>query len=413
MGGFDSDEKNTAGNYAKNRSCPPENRRLDSPACQDDVYSLCTDLDAQNPNPNWRANWLTTKTLTIPYNTVPDGGNTSGTLTWTSPANSLCTHALYRNVYGPNNFGCLGESAPIATAGVQYPPTATGLVYGRKLVSGLMQTYTSQGGNVAANESQQGDTQLNQLIFDICTTIPGVCSDTLATMCSTVSTTDLINNNLLQKWCGCHMAPIEYAKYSNLYRINKECTPMCNIAGNIPAVDSSGVNTLRCKQSTCVIDNVSIDLQKSRVGDGGISFSQLCGSCGSGNAGGNSGTCNCSIQNLNFLAVEAQIGSVEVAQQCGGSSVCSYESTDNSGKPTQIPIPCDSPLGYNPYAAGSQSGDTAIGAAERSRNTTIILIFAVAIIILIVIWNLFSVTPIEDTATYYIPVPTIDPVIAV
>jgi len=400
IGNYDSSDRDSNGNFLLQRSCPTNVRSLASTTCQNYIESLCSNLDSANPNPTWRSNWLTNKTITNTYNTIPQGGNTSGSIIWRSPVNTVCLHSLYRNVYGVNSYGCMGTAPPTIATGIQVFPTAEGMVWGRSMVQDLFNTYIKEGGNLGAGESDEGDTQMNNLIWSICSTIPGICTDSLKQFCSTITTENLIRNPNLQKWCGCYMPDFEYAKYSNLYQINKQCTPQCNQAGIIPLVDETGIQPLSCKQSTCVIDNVSIQLYEAKVGSGGsgINFSQVCGSCGGGD---NTGTCQCTLTGLNFAAVQANIPSLDISQQCGAGSVCYFESTDETGNIITTPIPCSSELGYDPTLNAQQQAQTGQNQADRWRNTKILLLFLFIIIVLIVVWILLSPRGLpEETRVY-------------
>jgi hypothetical protein len=400
LGNYDSSETDQNGNPLKQRSCPLDNRSLDSVPCQNYIENLCSNLNPGAPNPNWRANWLNTLVVDNPYNTYPSGGHTSGVNRWTSPSNPVCLHALYRNVYGVNNYGCNGVAPPTIATGIQVFPTANGLVFGRQLVQDLFNTYISEGGDLGAGPGDEGDTQMNDLIWGICSTIPGICTTSLEQYCSTITTDDIIRNPNLQKWCGCYMPDFEYSKYTNLYGISKQCTPQCNVAGIIPLVDETGIQTLKCQQSTCVIDNVSIQLYEAKVGTNGgaINFNQVCSSCGSGS---NTGTCQCTLTGLNFAAVQATVPSLSISQQCGAGSVCYHESTDSTGVVTTTPIPCSSELGYNPTQTAQELAASAQNSADRWRNTKILLLFIIVITLLIVLWICFAPTNLAEEKRIY------------
>ena len=404
LGVYDSSERDQNGNYAKLRSCPTFARSLDAPFCRDYIVNLCSNLNSGDPNPNWRENWLTQRTIINSYDTFPDGGHTEGENIWTSPTNPVCLFALYRNVYGINGYGCMGNAPPTVLTGIQVYPTADGLIWGREMVQDLFDTYISEGGDLGAGPSDEGDTQMNDLIWSICSTIPGICTTSLENYCSTITTDDLVRNPNLLKWCGCYMPDFEYSKYTNLYHINKQCTPQCNVAGIIPLVDQTGIETLKCKQSYCVIDDVSIELYEARVGDGqnGINFNQVCGSCGSGD---NTGTCQCTLTGLNFAAVQATIPSLDISQQCGAGSVCYHESTSTTGEVTTAPIPCSSELGYVPPTTESTGQQD----ADRWRNTKILLLFLFVIVILIIIWILFAPRSLAEENRVYERKPTPPP----
>jgi hypothetical protein len=401
LGNFDSSETDSNGNALKERSCPNDSRSLTAPKCRQYITDLCGNLDTGNSNPSWRANWLSEKTVSNPYDTFPTGGHTSGINVWNSPSNAVCLHALYRNLYGVNNYGCMGVAPPTIESGIQVFPTTDGLIYGRQLVQNLFDTYINEGGNLGAGPGDEADSEMNDLLWTICSTIPGVCTTSLNQFCSTITTNDLIRNPNLQKWCGCYMPDFEYAKYTNLYGISKQCTPQCNVAGLIPVVDETGIKTLKCEQSTCVIDDISIQLYEAKVGTdtgNGISISQICGSCGSGS---NTGTCQCSLTGLNFAAVDATVPSLEISQACSGGSICYFESTDSTGNVISTPIPCSSDLGFDPTQSAQDSAAKAQQDADRWRNTKIIILFVIVITVLIIIWIIFSPYSLAEEKRIY------------
>lgn len=385
------------------RSCPAAYEDLSNTNCQGIINGLCSNTTNQ-PNSNWRVNWLSNQTVTTTVTPETSGGTQTQTLSYTVPNNSICLSALYRNLYGVTAFGCTGTAPPTTNTGIQVFPTSSGLVFGQALVQNLFTTYIASGGNIVASEDQVADTEMNDLLWGICSTIPGICTVSLTSFCSTVTTQDLINNPNYQKWCGCYMPDSEYATYVNLYNINKECTPQCNQRGIIPLVDETGIQIKQCGQSTCVIDNIAIDLYESKVGSegngSGLNFSQICGSCGSGS---NTGTCQCTLAGLTFISAEATVAGLDLSQQCGAGSVCYQQSTDNLGNPVATVIPCSTEgtdtstqNNINIIAAGQDS-------ADRFRNTKILILVIVVIIVLIIIWFIFVPRGYIEKSVAYIP----------
>jgi hypothetical protein len=386
-------------NSLRKRSCPPENRSLSSDGGREVIRKLCL------TDSNWIANWTTNRSI----NRKPTEGSTSiggGDPTWTSPSNPICVHALYRNIYGPESpFGCSGTVPSSINSNTQIYPDANGLIFGRKLMSEVFTQYIKQGGSLAAREDSSSNIELNDTLWNICSTIPGVCSNSLKQVCNTVTTQDLTKSPDLQKWCGCYMPDYEYSKYTDLYQINKECTPSCNRKGIIPLVNETGINTLNCRQSTCVIDDVSIQLYKSSTGGDGtpITFSQVCGSCGA------NATCQCTLTGVNFAAVDASIPSINVSQQCNSGTACYYESKDSNNKITSKPIPCSSDKNFNP-SIGNTDRVVLQEKADRRRNLKILILILIVVLLLIFIWYFFmstlqydSLINIDETADIVLP----------
>lgn len=387
---------------SQKRSCAPENRDLTSDNCRDLISEDCSNL-TNDPNSQWRTNWLINKTITDIANPANTGGTTTEDLTYNTPNNPICVHALWRNVYGKNSYGCNGQPPPNVATGIQVIPSASGLAFGRKMMNDLYSTYSATGGSLIAREDQQADTEMNNLIYNVCSNTPGLCTDILQTVCSTVTTQDLKDNPTIQKWCGCYLPDAQYSKWTDLYGISKECTPQCSIPGIIPLTDETGVQLKKCKQSTCVIDNVSIDLYKSRVGTdgGGISINQICSSCGDPNSG-NTGRCDCRMTGLTVISANATIsGGINISQSCG-STICSLESKDSLGNVTTTQVPCSSDGSTNPTTDVTNSTILGKTSAEKFKRTKILILFGIVIIILIIICVVFTYgrPAIENTIIY-------------
>lgn len=143
----------------------------------------------------------------------------------------------------------------------------------------------------------------------------GLCDVYLDRVCKNVTSKDLNNDPDLSRLCGCFMQDKEYAMPGI---IPVECNGKCGINAVIGGVTRSQYNSktnsvdpLLCKQSTCVIDDVSINLANSNL-DGKISFNQLCGGCPSG-------TCTCVFSNIDINSVNSKIdGNINFEQSCGG-----------------------------------------------------------------------------------------------
>lgn len=390
------------------RSCPPDNQDLTSTSCQAIISEDCSNLD-NNPTSQWRANWLSNRTVTETATPANTGGNMTEDLSYTTPNNPICVHALWRNVYGVNSFGCQGEAPDNVSSGIQVIPTASGIAFGRKMMNDMYATYVASGGSLIAREDQQVDTELNNLIYNICSNTPGLCTDILQNVCATVTIEDLKNRPNIQKICGCYLSSGQYSRYENLYNISRECTPSCNVPGVIPLVDETGIQLKKCKQSVCIIDKVAIDLYQSRVGDSsnGITINQICSSCGDPTSG-NTGHCNCQLNNLTVISAQATIsGGINISQQCG-STTCSLESTDTLGNVTTTQVPCSSDGVTNPATNPTSATVVAKATAEKFKRTKILILLGIVIVILVIVWLIFTFNrpAIENTIIYTrVPLP--------
>jgi hypothetical protein len=117
-------------------------------------------------------------------------------------------------------------------------------------------------------------------IVAICRENPGACDDILKQKCNGVSREELSFNANLANLCGCFMPAIEYASFSS-FDIKKECDPVCALGGSVHLWDTTTSNPaafIKCNQSICVIDDVTINLLAGTAA-GDINFAQACGSC--------------------------------------------------------------------------------------------------------------------------------------
>jgi len=190
-----------------------------------------------------------------------------------------------------------------------------------------------------------------ETVVSVCRSNPGGCDATLKQKCAGVTRDQLSNNVNLANLCGCFMPDLQYASDSS-FGITRECDPVCAIGSAVPQLDTTTSNPAafkKCKQSVCVIDDVTINILAHSV-TGPISFSQACGSC-AGNAG--AGSCRCYIENVSITAINSLIGDVSFNQQCGGTPLC-YKSAPVAGAP---PIQVDCGTG-TPIASstGTSSG---------------------------------------------------------
>jgi hypothetical protein len=379
-------------NDDQRKTCDPGDRSLAGSNCRDRVLDWCAGAD--DPTMGWQSRW-TDNNVTI------TGANAA-----TMQMNHPCYRALYRNLYSTTSLtASTGEpdnaSSCLAQPGIGVP-SVKGWEWSQKLIRRVFAKYISQGGRVDAQEGDAGtNVQLNQMLYKICSLNPGLCQDSLKNYCSNVTTQTLISHIGTLNWCGCNMPDEQYSKYTNLYQVNPECTPMCNQSGVIPIASDSTTGGKVCQQSMCIIDNIAISLAQSKIGNSGtgINFSQICSSCGGGSSststtslGGvtvidnqsTSQTCSCVLSNLTFAAVNSTIGSLNMSQSCGDAS-CYREETIN-GVTQNIPIPCNSDSDYNPYTEYQEKVQSAENNAIKYRNYKILLFFLVVIIIIVVVW---------------------------
>jgi hypothetical protein len=344
------------------KTCDPKYRDITSSSCKDVVFDYCTGKDL-NTDEEFEQSILKRWSGDI----KPDEFLTNDVV-----KNSPCYRVIWRNMYN-NDEG-------VVCSGIPEPsiiPDGEGFVYAQKLFSGLLQSYISHGGDLSSSANSGGSRYLDEILYSICSAYPGVCQNGLKTYCSSKSTDDLIRDPTLQRWCGCYMQDNEYSKYTNIYRINKECTPQCNATGVIPLPTTDGVGIKKCDQSTCVIDDISIQLYQSNVGD--LNFSQMCPSCAvTGGA-----TCNCTLAGSTMSIIDSTVPNMNLSQNCGSGSTCFNKVDDENGKEVSIRVPCSSSSSYDPYKEIKLVNLKNYQTAVKKRNGRVVLIIGVAFFILL------------------------------
>jgi hypothetical protein len=358
----------------------PNYRDVTSSDCQDVLLQYCTGtLPTDDPNSTaWLDRW-----------TVNGGGRGS------------CAYALTRNLFNTNPDLCIVP--PLGTTGIcNLPPPAeinsSGYFWGQELISQTMKRYTEQGFVLGTLPGFQGFNPFQDFLYsNVCCPYPGLCQNGLEVVCSQYNSQRISLNPSVAQWCGCHLPDLEYEAYSVNYNIPPECTPMCNRFGTIPIV---GVNAdpVICRQSICVMDNVTVNLVNSQIG-GGVDFNQICGNCPSGQ-------CSCIVNDSTIDVVNSTINGnlVPINIGCGGSGVCTQLNPGKTG-PKYITVPCGTTGATNPYNEydAAVNNSTAV-AAKSSMVTTLIVVGITILFIFLIIW-LIHPTAYESAYTAYVPPP--------
>jgi len=165
---------------------------------------------------------------------------------------------------------------------------------------------------------------------ELCNLNPGVCDDTLKTVCSNYTRQQVEANPSLMSVCGCFLPPAEYP-----YRGMSDplCDPVCIYPGTIRPGTSSGV-VESCTATTCIMDGVTFNVNDSSVG-GPISIQQACG--------GNGSPSQCYISNEVLNLASGQVGGgISIINNC--QSCISYDSTDPVGSQQSIDCKTGKPI---------------------------------------------------------------------
>jgi hypothetical protein len=338
------------------KTCDPRYRDMASSSCKEIMYNYCTGKDTDRSEV-WINRWL---------GDVNIGGEVY---------NRPCYNLLYRELYNGQPAGC----SHIVGGGVI---ENGGYIYDQDLLNGMISRYIQDGGDLSGGESTEGNIKLNTMIWSICNQTPGLCQKALYNYCANITGETILRNSNLLPWCGCYMPGEQYEKYTSLYQLTRECTPICNMSATLKPSTADGSHFLTCKQSICIIDDISINIAKSQVGN--VSFTQLCNSCGEG-------TCNCIINNGNFDIVNSKTGNISVSQQCSGTSSCYRPETQPDGTVKNVKIPC---VGDSPVDEVVKKDKENYDKAVKQRNIYILIIFLILICLIIITWWILSATKV-------------------
>lgn len=223
------------------------------------------------------------------------------------------------------------------------------------------------------------DTRMQKYLYTFCYDNTQACTSALRETCNQYSIDTVSTNGNAVKFCGCYMGDIQYSRYTNLYGISKECTPICARNDTIGLMTDKG-SVQPCRGSVCIIDNVSIYLNNTTTGP--INFNQACGGCTG------SSTCYCAITDINITTAEAQLGGIDLTQQCTGTLDCYRENPNDPNAPA-VKVDCNAPSNYVPTqeeinnSQGVAPPVVVIGGLNRSLYLIVGLFAALAGILLI------------------------------
>lgn len=260
-------------NIYKQNMCNPINRNIQTSACQESAREYLLGIKDEINAPPWTGDWKTR---------------------WDAKSRRAIAKVLY---------GCNLDRSTISSAGLRW---------GKGLMSTAFQQYAGEGFSIMANPGEPGYSDFQNDLFQICLENPMICNDTLNLICSAETLDKISRQPSRMRWCGCYLPPTEYEKYLSIYQLpGIECTPPCNQNWVVPLATKAENAIVECETSTCIIDNITINLVNSITG--GISIDQVCGSCG-----GEGNVCNCLIENDTIDVIDSKIeGKISFRQSCG------------------------------------------------------------------------------------------------
>nr|QBK91322.1 MAG: hypothetical protein LCPAC202_02960 [Pithovirus LCPAC202] len=369
---------------AREGTCLPDNRNITNSSCQDSVFEYCTGGDLDKNDKSWLERWAPFKGPVI------DG-------------NPNCVYAVNRNLFiDPNIANVLNAIQP----NPKVFRDAAGFVWSRELLVKVFEKYAEQGFVIGTLPGFPGyNTFQDDVLQPICTSVPGICQQGLFATCSNSTTDELVRNPEQVPWCGCYMPQDQYQRYVDEFQVNRECTPICARQGSIPLVSANGIQPLLCNQSVCIIDDVTIALEKTNVG-GNITFAQFCGGCSApisgvnGVAGGlsplsdpseslgrSSSACLCIISNDTIAAASSQIEGINLTDVCGSARCFKNNPNPGDGQPNRLEIPCDSADNFNPFTNRKTNQDKET--AEKNFMRWVIIAIVVIVVFIIILFMLY------------------------
>lgn len=205
---------------------------------------------------------------------------------------------------------------------------------------------------------------------------------------------DLNSQNIVSA-CGCHLNEEEYREYvrDGIDEGNTNaCDPLCKLPGTVPKYTCEGEGNSQtctranCSQNICVIDDVTIDIINSNVGD--ISFNLACGGCQDGN-------CLCIFSDVNILNQASNVGDIRFSTGCGGNCVTVDPTTGIPDKK----VPC--PGSSAPPSSNSTWWDWI------SKNKWLLLVGLMGLIVCaVVVWYLKNNVTSSVPVSYSTPNPS-------
>lgn len=313
--------------------CDPKFRRLGGNDCYQAMFNWCTTDTVEGTMAN---KWAGSVTLNSSFLAI-------------KPCFKLFFSTFYSDAYGPTPMDtsdsligheCYTPQLDYLTSDSIVVPNPTNFEGPRRaqaLLTTMLTNYTEKGGILAgSSENPNVNMSFNQLIYQLCDKYPGVCSNFLQNYCLPVTENDIKRNLKLLNLCGCNLSTSVNSLFVDTFQITEECTPYCNVPGVIPKpISFLERGGRKCQQSTCVINDITLNFIDSEVGGQGLTLGNFCSSCG-----GTGQVCTCLLSDITFTSISSQISGLNLSQQCG-SGKCVIPQVQKSGETQHVSIPCN------------------------------------------------------------------------
>jgi hypothetical protein len=279
----------------KDKTCDPRYRNMTSQSCLDKIKPFCTGEQLFEDQDNWWDLWVEDTTVDVNSDEI---SRVDPVVSQFTPQNfkqptkqqikrnmkQPCMRALARAITKDDQF-CTWDSIK----NTQYRRgdfNTEGLSWAQEVVETIFNRYINEFGSFVGGVDRDGKQidSIENVFLEICTKFPILCQSSLTRLCENISSEDIATTPRADIWCGCYMGETEYQKYTDLFQINRECTPFCNTDESIPLVDSDGYQ-IECLTDICIIDDLKLDFIRNRTlgNNNEANFTQVCGGCGNSN----------------------------------------------------------------------------------------------------------------------------------
>jgi len=297
---------------------------------------------------------------------------------WTESGRKSGLYVIQRVMFKEMHPGLCAPlpSPPLKGICNQPPPytlSASGTMWGQQVMEGVIRHYEDLGYVLGAMPGMVGYHSFQDFLYDnIACPFPWLMQTALRNACSKYTAQRISFTPNVAKWCGCHLDPNEYFRFSSEYNIPPECTPTCNTVGTIPITGIDGKQKA-CTKNICLIDDINVNLINSKIG-GGVDFSQICGDC-------EFGQCSCIIDNDTVDIVNSTIGGTltPIAQGCGGS--VKTQTNPSVTGPNVLDVGPDAE-NFNPYLEYERELAQAEEEAAKISTSFVLIIAMVSMVII-------------------------------
>lgn len=173
---------------------------------------------------------------------------------------------------------------------------------------------------------------LQEAMYNAFKRTPQSAVDALTDYCSGMTREEIASSQAKLRFCGCYAPDIPVNTDT---QIDKPCDPLCNRGDTIKIPIEGSMNSQKCENNVCVIDNITI---QAAGGSGNVTLEQVCNGCTE------TTPCACIISNV--IVTDELRGDVpvQVSQSCSPQTTRCF--LDN------IEVPCSDLIGTTVETTG-------------------------------------------------------------